>query len=105
MTATDQPADLDRLRRAHTHYDHTGRDHDAHDLAAELPPLIAEVERLRAQADRYRNAMISQHDFAGHVLEAACGPCDRAADEADPQYACDQYRRWQREYEAALSTA
>lgn len=52
---TDRPADLDRLRRAVAHYDQTGRDYPAgyddvaHELAAEIPALVAEVERLRAE--------------------------------------------------------
>jgi HPt (histidine-containing phosphotransfer) domain-containing protein len=54
---TDQPADLDRLRRALADYDRTGRDHDAHELAAEIPALIAEIERLRAVTENLLNQL------------------------------------------------
>jgi hypothetical protein len=78
MTSTNQPADLDRLRRAHAAYDH-GCDCDAHELAAEIPALIAEVERLRADHHTARAVAQSNRDKA-RILAAVVDAAYRHAD-------------------------
>lgn len=60
-------------------------------------------------ARKFRDAMIHQHDAVGHALEVHvfgtddCQPCRQAAEECDGEKACDRWRAWQAEFEAALS--
>lgn len=65
---------------------------------------ITDVARLRDLARLYRSAMIYQHAQGEHLLGIGdCAPCLKAADEGDPFYACDHYKRWQKAYEDALA--
>lgn len=77
---------------------------DVPDLLAEVDRLRAELEKTRAVAQTYRNAMVSQHEWAGHLINDDCEPCRQAADNADGDMACSRYQAWQREYEAAMGT-
>ncbi|XTZ17073.1 hypothetical protein ACQSSU_06750 [Micromonospora echinospora] len=70
----------------------------------EVDRLRAELEQTRAVAQMYREVMVSQHEWIGHVIYGNCEPCNRAADEADGSLACSQSQTWQREYEDAIGT-
>jgi cellulase/cellobiase CelA1 len=63
--------------------------------------LAREVERLRKVAWTYLRAMNDQHAVFSHYLDG-CEKCHAAAEECDPDLACDNYKRWQREYMNAL---
>lgn len=73
-------------------------------LCDELEQLRAEVARTRAVAQTYRNAMVGQHEWGGHLIDGDCTPCAKAAADLDGSLACQRYQQWQREYEAAAST-
>lgn len=63
--------------------------------------LVREVERLRKVAWTYLRTMNDQHAVFSHYLDG-CEECQTAAEECDPDLACDDYKRWQRQYMDAL---
>ncbi|MEV6580197.1 hypothetical protein AB0M92_18765 [Streptomyces sp. NPDC051582] len=68
--------------------------------------LLAEVQ---AQIKLLRNGLNAAHEMSGHVHQAfggweECAPCEKANDECDNSFACDSYKRWQREYMAGLTS-
>ena len=71
------------------------------DFRPVMSDLVREVERLRTVAWTYLRAMNDQHTAFGHYLDG-CQKCHAAAEECDPDLACDDYKRWQREYMDAL---
>ncbi|MFF3867384.1 hypothetical protein [Micromonospora sp. NPDC001898] len=73
-------------------------------LACQVASLTAELEQVRKVAMLYRASMVGQHDWAGHLIEGNCGPCQRAMDEVDGSLACEAYQQWQAEYVAAIGT-
>jgi hypothetical protein len=69
----------------------------------DVPDLLAEVERLRELAARFRMVLIHQHEAGSHFLWIDdCKPCVKARDECDGDFSCGQQKEWQREYEAAM---
>ncbi|GAB2952097.1 hypothetical protein GCM10027280_45620 [Micromonospora polyrhachis] len=74
---------------------------DAHDGFARLTAELAEARKV---ALIYRDAMVSQHEWGGHLVEGNCADCTRAAEALDGSLACDRYRQWQRQYVDALDT-
>lgn len=62
-----------------------------------LNPL-AEIKLLRA-------SMHAAHELGSHMHQVfggwtECKPCEKANDELDGAFACDQYKAWQRTFEA-----
>lgn len=67
---------------------------------------IDDPDRLRELARQLWSAMVGQHALAAHLLGVDvgdCAPCADAKTQADPAFACDQYWRWQAEYQAAVN--
>lgn len=64
--------------------------------------LVREVERLRAVAWQLHGAMVDQHEEVGHQINDWCEPCTTAAKHANPDLACDGYKRRQKAYVDAL---
>lgn len=61
--ADQQPIDLDAIRERASNYDESRTSWQAHDLAADVPALAAEVERLRAELAMWRDDVSAQwHD-------------------------------------------
>jgi hypothetical protein len=63
---------------------------------------MTDIPRLRVLAKQYFAAMLTQHQFAGHLIEGGCEACNKARETYDPDDACDQYKQWQRQYENAV---
>jgi hypothetical protein len=81
-------------------------------MTATTPPEPATpAEALRRaieMATQLRDAMIDQYHAAGHAIGVHamgedCSWCVQAADEADGDYACLDWKRWQASYEAAMT--
>ncbi len=65
--------------------------------------LIDDTAQLRRLAKQYWSAMLAQHKQGEHLLNIdECGDCLNARDECNGDLACDDYRRWQQQYEDAL---
>jgi hypothetical protein len=73
------------------------------DYRAVMLDLVREVERLRTVAWKLHDAMTGEHDKSSHFLDIEdCQSCVKARDEGDPEYACAEYKAWQRTYTDAL---